>query len=104
MVFEPAVVHDISEPFKADLPLTDVRMPVNARAEIGFRVVQVERYNLPNADKGSDLANGGLPSLFGADVVTCGEQMRGVEAYRQPFGFGQAIKDFGEVRHSVAEA
>ena len=51
MILESRVVDDMSEPFKANMSPANVRMPVHARIEGCFGIVQMKRENLLQSDE-----------------------------------------------------
>src|SRR5207248_6434074 len=85
MILESRVVNDMSEPFKANMSLADVRMPVHSRIEGCFGIVQMKRENLLQSDELLDFANGFTPALRCSNVVSRREQMGGIETNPQAF-------------------
>ena len=97
VVGEPWVVDDVAEGFAADFALADAGVAIDAGAEIGFGVVEVEGEDLVEADEGIDFRDGGLPTLGSADIVSGLEKMGGIETEAEAFGALDAVVDFGEV-------
>ena len=44
-ILKPQIVHNMTERLLPDLPLSDVLMPIHARAEVRFGIVEMEGEN-----------------------------------------------------------
>ena len=64
----------------------------------------MEGEDLIEADEVVEFTEGGVPTFFGADVVSGGEEMGGVETDAEALGFIDFVEDGGEMIHFVAEA
>src|SRR5271166_685163 len=77
---EARLAHDVAERIEADLPLADVLVPVHARIERRFRIVQMQGRQPVASDEMIKACEYPLDADRGGDVVAAGEEMRSIEA------------------------
>jgi len=73
MTFKPRIIHNMAETAEADLSLPDVRMAVYVRSEFRFRVIEMKRNDLPQANQRVYFADNRVPSFACANIVTSRE-------------------------------
>src|SRR5437762_221600 len=69
------VVHDESKRREAEMPIADVRVTIDARAERGLRVVEVNRDNLLDAEDAVQFGHGFLVASLRTNVIASREEM-----------------------------
>lgn len=104
VIAEAGVVDDVPEGGAPEFALADAGVAVDAGAEGGGGVIQVEGEDLVEADRGLDFFEGLFPAGGGTEVIAGGEAVGGIEAEAESAGFGDAVVEGGEVGDAVAEA
>ena len=74
------MIQDAAEGFEPDLSFADVVVPVDARAERGFRIVYVNHEHPVESDGAIDLLQPAFQPSLGANVPAGGEQVRRIDA------------------------
>src|ERR1051326_1373906 len=97
------VVHDKSKRRKAEMPLADVRMPIDTRAERSLRVVDVNRDNLLDAEYAIEFVHRLPIASLSADVITGREKMAGIEAHGKTPAICHELVDAREMLEAVPE-
>src|SRR4051812_3654937 len=104
MEFEAGIVDDVTKGFFADFALADASVAIDAGAEIGLRIVEVESEDLAETDELFDLADRVVPAFLSAEIETGFEEMGGVEADAEAARIFNALKNFAEMFDAMAEA
>src|SRR5881392_1607564 len=76
---EPPIVQKKAKRFHSDLAVADVLMPIDARAERLFRIVEVKRADVGDADVLIERLDRSLVIVTVAELVSRGEDVAGVE-------------------------
>src|SRR6185369_15202315 len=103
MVSESRVRHQGTKPSESDLATANMFMAIDTGTKRGFGIIQVERYNLVQANRRFDLPQWSFPPFSRAYIVTSGKQMGGVQTNTQTLRLFDLIINCGEVLHSIAE-
>src|SRR6266516_6588611 len=101
---EPAIAHDKSESIETDSAFADVFMPIYSRTAGGFGIVEVNRGKTIPPNHPIEFAKALSQRRFVPDVVTGGENMRGVEANTQAFRLAHAADDVCKLLEFVSQA
>ena len=72
--------HEVLEALDADLSFAEGCVPVSAGSEWLQRVVEMKGVEVLQSDLSFECLQGLFPRFFGADVITCGEDVAGVDA------------------------
>lgn len=96
--------HQEAEALFSDLPLADAGVPVDARAKLFHRIVDVEGVEVLEADDPVEFLERLFPLFRGSDIVACGEDVAGVDADADRNFMMEAAEDEGEVLKTVADA
>ena len=101
---EAGVAEQAAEGVEADVAAADVGVTVEAAAEGGFGVVEVDGVKAGEADDAVEVAEGAAIGAGGADVVAGGVEVAGVEADAEAVG-GEAdgVEEPGEVLEAMAQ-
>src|SRR5207249_5215669 len=94
---ETAVAHDEAESLKTDFAPADMFMSIYPRAASGFGIIDMHCNQTIAADEAIKFAKCFSTRRFVADVVTRGENMRGIETNTQPLRPAYAADDVSEV-------
>jgi len=97
------VVEEGAEGPQADLPLPDVLVSVQPRAEPLLGVVQVKGPEPVEADQPVEGLEGGHEPLLGPDVVTGREEVAGVEAEAEALGLPHPLQDPAQLLEARAD-
>lgn len=101
--FKPGVVDEASECGFADFAFTEVIVAVDAGAEGFLAVVAVNNFDFVAPDEAVEFSEGGFVGFWGADIVSGGEDVAGIEADGEVFGISGEFEDFGKVLEFVVE-
>lgn len=101
--FKAGVVDEASEGGFADFAFAEVIVAVDAGAEGFFAVVAVDDFDFVAPNEAVKFGKGGFVGFWGADVVSGGEDVAGIEADGEVFGVSGEFEDFGEVLKFVVE-
>ena len=101
--FKPGIVDEAAEGGFADLTFAEVVVAVDAGAEGFFAVVAVDDFDFVAPDEAIKFGEGGFVCFWGADVVSGGEDVAGIEADGEVFGISGEFEDFGKVLEFVVE-
>src|ERR1700722_380513 len=97
------MLQDAAKGFSADFAFDYVFGAIDAAAERGFRIVDVEDRDAIEADGAVDQVDRRGETSFALDVVSRGEQMRGVET-RSNGNIFQACENFGKLFKARADS
>src|SRR5206468_10438375 len=100
---ETAVAHDEAESLETDFAPADMFMSIYPRATSGFGIIDMHCNQTIAADEAIKFAKCFSNRRFVADVVTRGENMRGIEANTQSLRPAYADDDVGEVLEFVPQ-
>src|SRR4051812_37782101 len=104
MRFKSRIIDDVTKRFLADFSLADAGVAIDARAEIRFRIVQVERQDLIEPNEFFDLTDGVIPAFGGAQIEAGFEKMRGVQANAEAARIFHTLKNFAKVFDAMTKA
>src|SRR2546428_360241 len=99
---EALFVHQETKRLLPELPLPDIRVPVEFRSEVAHRIVQVERADPTESDGLLDRPKERLVAVPRPEVVARGERMARVDADPETVRMGRAFHDLGELLKPIA--
>jgi hypothetical protein len=97
------VAHDESERTQADFSFTDVFVPIHTGPARLLGIIQVNRGEPLEADGAVEFPKGFSNPDFISDVISSGEQVRGVQAHAQAFRLANIFDDASNLFESVTE-
>src|SRR5207253_639072 len=100
---EPGIVQEPTERGEAEEAVTDMLVTIEAGAQAGTRVVEMEGEDSSESDVGGDLVDDAVPRALAADVITRGEEMAGVDADAEPLGTRGPAEQLTELGQPVAD-
>jgi len=92
-VLEARVIDEETESFQADLPSANMGMTVHATPQFALRVIQVDAFDVVEADDTIELSHGLFVGLPAPDLVPCGKEMSCVHADADAFPSRRALPD-----------
>lgn len=104
MLGETGIVDDVSEGGSSNSALPNTGMAIDARAKIGFGIVEMEGQDLVQPDESFDLLNGVIPTRGRTDVMAGSEEMSRVEANSKSMCGADGVVQGGEMFKGVAKA
>jgi hypothetical protein len=96
------IVQAGTEPFQADVTLTDVGMAVHSTPQLSLRVVQVDAFDVFQPDHIVEVPHGLFVGLPAPDFVPCGKDMARVDAHPDPFPLRHPLSDRRQMLKAVA--
>jgi len=104
MCSETEVVDKVPKTFGSDLALAYVGMTINPGAEVGLGVIQMERNDTLQTDQGNGTGDCLIPAGRSPDIIPSSEEVRRIDADREP-GFGlHSLNDGCQVFQTLSEA
>src|SRR6267143_2534041 len=100
---EALFVHQETKRLLPELPLPDIRVPVELRSEVAHRIVQVERADPTESDGLLNRPKERLVAVPRPEVVARGERMARVDADPETVRMGRAFHDLGELLKPIAD-
>src|SRR5579872_741823 len=79
MVLESGVVDDVAKAFQSYLSFSDVLVAVNARIQLGLRIVKVKSQDFFGANQSINSADRFIPDLPLANIVPGRKKVRSVK-------------------------
>ncbi len=97
------VVNKATESSFSDFAFTQVVVSVNAGAEGFFAIVAVDDFYLIATDEAVKFGKCGFVGFFGADIVSGGKDVTGVETDCEVFGAAGELENLGKMLEFVVE-
>ena len=97
------VAHNKAECVQTDLALSDVLVSIHPRTAHGFGIVHVNGGETVESDYAIEFAKCFLDPGFTPDVVTGGENVRGVETNTKSLRLAHILDDVSDLLESVAQ-
>lgn len=96
-------MHEAWEELLAEEAVAEGLVAVDMRTDTFLAVVEVDGAKVPEADNVFESLHGGMVAAFGADVVSGGKGVAGVEAYSHAAFVVDAVDDAAEMFETPSE-
>jgi hypothetical protein len=101
---EPGIIHNVTKGLAANPALSDMLVPIHARAKVGLRIVEVKGDDLLKPDERFDFLDGRVPPFGGSDIEPRGKQMARVETDSEAFRLIDFIVNGRKVLNCASKA
>src|ERR1700730_5231696 len=101
-VFQFRVPGNAAQSLATDVALANVPMSIDARVVRSARIIEVNRPDVADSDRATELFNQGFQTMFFTDVVTCSKCVGGIETNTER-EFRARIHDFFQMFKAMAD-
>ena len=101
---ETAITHDEAEGIKTNSAFADVFMSIHSRTARSFGIIKVNGDETIPTDHPIEFTKRFSDRRFAADVITRGENVRGIKANAESLGLAHAADDVREMLRFTSQA